>query len=165
MSLERVQCISDPNSGSSITKCIFKSIDRHHIRIDFEITLNHTVKAIFFHFKLFYQISNNQFQPFMNVVEDFCGYMKGDIGNILLRRSFPKLRNITSTSINHKCPYAPGKYFVKNSNLTVSSLASKIIIPSGRCRAEISLHEGYEGPLLGKAIVYFSISDHRIERF
>lgn len=125
MSFERLQCLSDPRSGASISKCVTKSIDRDHIRVDLQEQLNSTIKMMFVHYKLYYQFSTNEFRQFaVDVVEDFCGYMKGNQGNILISKIYPDI--IPYTNFNHTCPYTPGSYFLKMSNLSVNSLAPSL---------------------------------------
>ncbi|KAG4068195.1 hypothetical protein HA402_008836 [Bradysia odoriphaga] len=165
LTFERFQCFANKSSGVTIPKCVLKLIDRNHVRVDLELVLNRTVKSIFFQYKVFYQISTNEFKPFIDVVEDFCGYMKGDFGNLVLDRIMPLVRNLTSTNLNHPCPYKAGKLFIKKSNLSVSWMSPEQFSPSGRYRLEMSCHEGYQGPMMGRTVGYGSISDHRIEQF
>ena len=63
--------------------------------------INHTIKTIFFNYKLYYQISSNRFMPFINVEEDFCEYMRGDIRNLLLSRIYPNFFAMAHTNANH----------------------------------------------------------------
>lgn len=141
-----------------------KLISRDVIRADVQATLNHTVSSVFVQCTVYYKFSNNEYRQFaVNVVEDFCGYMKGDIGNVIISRIFPDF--IQFTNVNHTCPYTAGHYFIKVSNLSVNSVAPLMIIPSGRYRLEISVYDGFKGPQLGKVHLYGSISDSRVEKF
>lgn len=141
-----------------------KSISRGQIRADVQGTSNRTVKSAFVHYTVYYQFSTNEYRQFaINGVEDFCGYMKGDKGNLIISRIYPDF--IRFTNVNHTCPYAPGNYFFKISNLTVNDIAPLMLVPSGRYRLEISAHDGFKGPMFGKVHLWGSVSDHRVEQF
>ncbi len=163
MSFERAQCFADARNGATFIKCVAKSISRDHVRVDVQANFNRTIKSIFIQYVLYYQWSTNEFKQFINVVEDFCGYMKGNKGNILISRIWPDL--LPFSNLNHTCPYTPGNYFMTISNLSINSLAPSILVPSGRYRLELSGSDGYNGPIFIKGIIYGSISDHRIEIF
>ncbi len=163
MSFERANCYPDPRSGVTVIKCLAKSLSRNNIRVDVQVHLNHTIESVFMNFLLYYQWSNNEFKQFINVFEDFCGYMKGNKGNILISRIYPSIRQFTN--INHTCPYTSGNYFFTFSNLSTNSLAPNILSPSGRYRLELTGTDGFKGPILLRGIIYASISDRRIEVF
>ncbi|KAG4068184.1 hypothetical protein HA402_008825 [Bradysia odoriphaga] len=113
----------------------------------------------------FIHMHNNEFKQFIDVVEDYCGYMKGSVGNFVLGRLIPLILNLTSTNINHPCPWPAGKYYIKNSNLSAHWLAPQQFVPSGRYRLEMTWHEGFKGVVLAKAVGFGTVSDHRLERF
>lgn len=154
----------NPNVGTTITKCMAKSLSQQHVRADVQVTLNRTIKSIFLRERIYMQFSNNEYRPLLlDRTEDFCAYMKGDLSNILLSRLYPTFTQFTN--LNHTCPYHPGLYIVKISNLTISSVAPTMLVPSGRYRIEIGVYDEFNGPMLFKAHIYGSVSDHRVEKF
>ncbi len=163
MSFERANCSADARSGAKVIKFLAKSISRNNIRADLQVNFNHTIESMFLQYVLYYQWSNNEFKQFINVFEDFCGYMKGNKGNILISRIYPKIRQFTN--LNHTCPYTSGIYFFTFSNVSTNSLAPNLLSPAGRYRLELTGTDGFKGPILLRCIIYASISDRRIEVF
>lgn len=165
LGFERLQCISMPNNSlASINKCVAKLVSRDRIRVDFEATLHRTIKTAFIHYTVFYKFSTNEYRQFaIDGWEDYCGYMDGDKKNLLIGRIYPDF--IEYTNVNHTCPYRPGFYFIKIHNLSINSIAPLMLVPSGRYRLDISAHEGFKGPILGKVKLFGSVSDHRVEVF
>lgn len=157
-------CTEVPNSGVSIDKCTGKLMRHNRYHVDFQVTLNHTIKSFFIHYAMYYKFSNNEYRPFMiNVWEDFCGYMNGDKKNLVIGIIYPNIREYTN--MNHTCPYKPGLNFVTMYNLSIHDFVLDFIIPSGRYYLEINGHSGFEGPMIGQIKVYGSVSDHRVDKF
>lgn len=129
-----------------------------------EATFNRTIKSFFIHANLFYQFSSNEYRPLLfNLWEDFCGYMNGDELNRFLSIFLP--RYMKNTNFNHTCPYKPGVYQIKFDNISFNALDFIKMIPAGRYRFELSYHVGFNGPSFGKHKIFYSVSDHRVERF
>lgn len=138
-----------------------KLINEQEIRVDLEATSNRTINSVFVQYSLYSRYSTNGYRQLIaDRVEDFCGYMKGDNGNIALSHIFPDY--VQFTNVNHTCPYVPGYYFFKISNFTMNDYSHIIFAPSGKYRLEISAHDGYKGPMYGKVHLYLSVSDQRV---
>lgn len=162
--LERAHCIEAPKSGFSINKCVLKSISRDRISADGQGTLNRTMTSLFLHFEVFYKFSNNEYRRFMfDLWQDICAFFGGSKGNPLLERNLPKF--LPFTNVNHSCPYQPGLYFIKFSNISANAFAPMQFLPSGRYRLHLSVYDSFKGTRMGTLKVYASISDHRIEQF
>lgn len=159
-----MECIKSANSGVLIEKCKVKLISQKHLLLDFAITINRSLRAVFVHFRLFHKSSSNEFRPMLvNAWEDYCAYMTGDQRNMIIGRLYPTF--LPYTNMNHTCPYQPGRYFAKISNISLSTFDPIQMFPSGRYRFVIGVHEVFNGPLLAKFRFHGSISDHRITIF
>lgn len=144
MGFERLECIHNPNSGLKFNKCYARLIGRQFIRIDMVAALNHTLESAFLHYSVFYQFSTNEFRSFpVNGWEDFCGYMRGDAGNIFIKTIYPPFRKFTN--LNDSCPIKRPFILFKIQNLTMSYFSPLFMIPSGRYRLDLAFHEGFNG--------------------
>lgn len=140
-----------------------KAISRDHVRFNIQLASNHTMKDFFLHYVTYIQFSSNVYRKLLiDGWESLCGYLNGDKGNLVISRTFPNFANYTN--LNQKCPYAAGNYFINISDLYVNKISPITLIPSGRYRLEISAHEIFNGPMLGKLHLHLSVSDHRIEK-
>lgn len=138
------------------------------VHVDAEILFNRTVKSTFIHYAVYYQHSTNEYRPFLvNGWEDFCGYLNGDDWknggkNVLISFIYRTLRNYTNV---RSCPIQPKTYYFKMDNVSVNVFNYDQLVPAGRYRIEIDVHDGYKGKQFATLKVYGSVSDHRVEKF
>lgn len=142
-------------------KCNVKFNNRKNFSARFEGRLRKPVNSIWAHSVMYYKY--NYYTKFpVDVWEDFCGFLNGKTHPILLEMMLSRL--IKHVNVNHSCTNSKD-IFATFDNVPWSLFTFEPLIPSGRFRLDVNLTEGNRGDPLAELKIYFSVSDHRVERF
>lgn len=153
-----------PNNGWKRVKFVAKNLSPTMADFELELLLNRTYPSIFVHSVTYRQFSSNEYRKFLlDVWEDMCEVSEKAVGNVFLK----VIERILSGNTNmfRKCPFVPGKYFIRMRRMPMDKLNFGQILPSGRYRCDLTLADGYQGNSLIMFKVYLSISDRRTEQF
>lgn len=135
-------------------------VSRNHLRFDIVGNLSKPLHKLWTHVVFYYKY--NTYQKYaIDLWENFCDWFTHKSKNWMLEWTLARLFNFTN--INHPCPYN-GTVYIKVKNISVSQIPFEPLIPSGRYRMDINItNENRQIPIfVGK--LFFSVSDHRIER-
>lgn len=158
-SLCRACHLSESQQQNIIQKCIFKYIDRNHLKADMSAIITKPIRSMWIHVAIYYKYSTYQ-NIGAEYWDDFCGWLGGKKMSYALTAYKPIIKKYTN--FNHSCPYT-GTLLFKFNNFSAQSLAFPQIVPSGRYRIEVDFWEDDRKTFLFGVFAYTSISDYRLE--
>lgn len=137
--------------------------------IDVSYKLKKKLNAILIHAVVYYRYNGIEYKKFpIDLWEDLCGWFKFH-GNTTQKMKFYFLEWVLGTfanytNVNHTCPYE-GELFYRAARFPLSSIEIPQLLPAGRYRIDVIVLEGDRKSIIHFTKIFFSISDHRIERF
>lgn len=169
--MEKVVCIANDNDSATLTTCLVKYINRRELTLDVSLMLKKRLDAAFLHAVVYYRYNGIEYKKFpIDIWEDMCGWFKFryDTRSMKKMESFfaewilKKFSNYTN--LNHTCPYE-GEIATKVARFPIGSIEIPQLLPAGRYRLDIIVLEGDRKSIVFATKIFYSISDHRIERF
>lgn len=164
MFLDRLVCPKSlPDSIGQSLRCNLKHVSRTNVKVSAYVNLTRPVNTCFFHGIFYYKFNGITFHKFpIELLEDFCGWMNGTSRSYLMEWSFSKV--LKYSNMNHTCPYV-GPIWIKADSIREDSFTfENSLMPSGQYRVDLNVMEFPESVPYIKTSLYFSISDHRIEK-
>lgn len=151
-----------PGSIAQSWHCIFKYISRTNLKIEFRFNLTKPMNAFWIHTVFYYKFNGITFQKLpIDLLENFCDWFTGKAKSYALDWSISKI--IKYSNLNHTCPYV-GPILIKVDNISTNVFSlEQSFMPSGKYRVDNEYKESRVGRPFMRAILYFSVSDHRIE--
>lgn len=122
------------------------------------------VNSMYIHTVFYRKYTANVYRKFpIDLWEDICGWLNGTAKSWILDFSVGKILNQSNTnSIN--CPFL-NHIYMKADNVPLESFTFDFLFPDGRFLAEIDFSNRKSGKSFAKAMLYFSVSDRRVEIF
>lgn len=151
--------------------CLAKYINRRDLTLDVTYKLKKKLDAIFLHGVAYYRYNGIEYKTFpIDIWEDMCEWFKfhGE-KNFKKKRTFFLSEWVFNrfsnySNINHTCPYE-GELTIKADRFAISTIEIPQLLPAGRYRLDMIVVEGDRKSIVYVNKIFFSISDHRIERF
>lgn len=164
--LERIVC--PPSSElSAITNsfhCVFKYISRRDLKIEFRLNATKPLDDVWVHSVFYHKFNGISFQKFpIDLLENVCNWISGKGKSYVMNWSLSKI--IQYSNVNHACPWVDLHFKVDNISAKAFTF-DESFLPSGQYRVDndFTETESRTSTAFMSASLYFSVSDHRLEK-
>lgn len=152
-----------PNTIVTDLHCDVKYISRDHLKFDVRGNLSEPIYDFWVHTVGYYKFNQFSYQRFaVDFWDNGCDWLANKTKSYAFDWTIGRV--LQYSNINHTCPY-DGQIFLKINNVSIHHFAVEPLVPSGRYRVDANVTDGNRKKVLAMASAYFSVSDHRIERF
>lgn len=156
--------VPTPDTKIQSHYCLAKYISRNNLKVDVHFNISRPLAGTLIHFDFYYKFNGLIYQKFpIDIWEDYCDWMdQKSVKHYLLDWFFQRL--FKYSNLQHRCPHI-GYKFVKADNISLDDFFSfeLSLLPSGRYHLDITFTENDRIPM-ALLQIYFSVSDHRLEK-
>lgn len=129
----------------------------------FWANLTEPIHDAWFHIVFYYRWNPTTYNKFpIDIWENVCNWLDGGKSYIL---DWIGGNIIKYSNLNHSCPYESQELYLKADNLSINTFIIDQFMPSGRFRIDGSITDGNKSRIFVKGQLFFSVSDHRIEKW
>lgn len=129
MKIDKVTCTVTPNTYINETICIFKYIDRYHIKMNFSAYVRKPIYA-WINTKIYYKYNGliyHRFGP--ELWKNTCDWLSNKTKSDLLEWTYRNIQKYSNA--NHPCPYE-GIFYIKVDNISIRQIDVLPLSPAGK---------------------------------
>lgn len=143
--------------------CEIKYVRRGIFRMHYWVNYTETISDAWVHMVFYYRYNPTKYDKWViDIWENLCDWVDGTYKSHILSWVVGPL--LKYTNLNHPCPYDEPIY-LKVDNISTDNFPIEQLFPAGRYRLDANITEGNKKNVLIKGQLFFSISDHRLEKF
>lgn len=125
-------------------------------------TYTTTISESWLHGVVYYKFNGLVYNKFpIDLWENICDFLAGKGISYFMGWTLGKLMEYST--FNHSCPFKAGPMLVKADNISIENFPVEPLLPSGRFRVDADFTGGDRVPTASFQI-FFSVSDHRLEK-
>lgn len=160
--------ICGPGNSKSVSyiNCYVKTAGRigeNKVEVNFEGVAIKPLNVVNFHIVFNYRYFVYKKFP-IDLWEELCGWLNKTRMSWFLDLSLANSMDYIEHDGNKKCPIF-GNYSIKMKNVSWETFPMPQMIPSGRYRLDVNVTEANRKNVIVQSMVYFSVSDNRVDQF